>query len=252
MKWIRVTEPVGSGFNLKRKLYHMAGLLVPVMLYGDVFRFLSDDPHITRRVLIGLLILANVLLLVMETLRLKHQGFRYHFHRLFGSLMKEAERDRVHGTVAYMIANLLLVLFFSDEVVVLSLTFLVLADPLAALVGIYFGRLRFWNGKSVEGMLAFIIGSFLSGIIFYMIQDTLNRGQLPFTLSSGSTAAVLAVLGFAAVVAALAEFFSVVTLHGVVDDNLIVPLAAAFAFVAAVLFLGFAPSTVFFDLKGML
>lgn len=252
MKWIRISEPIGRGFNLKRKIYHMAGLLVPVMLYCDVFRFLSDDPFITRKVLIGLLVAANIALIVMETLRMKHSGFRDLFHRLFGSLMKESERDRIHGTVAYMISNLVLVLFFSDEVVVLSLTFLVLADPLAAFVGIYYGRLRFWNGKSVEGMLAFVAGSFLSGIVFYLIQDALNRGNLPFVLESGSIGVALAVLGFAAVVAALAEFFSFTALNGVVDDNLIVPLAAAAAFVIAALSLGFLPATVFFDVNWML
>lgn len=252
MKWIRISEPIGRGFNLKRKIYHMAGMVVPVMLYGDVFRFLAADPYITRKALIVLLIAANIAIIILETLRMKHRRFRDFFHRLFGSLMKESERDRIHGTVAYLIANLVLVLFFSDEVVVLSLAFLVLADPLAAFVGIYYGRLRFWNGKSVEGMLAFVAGSFLSGIVFYLLQNALNRGSLPFVLESGSIVVVLTILGFASVVAALAEFFSFTALNGVVDDNLIVPLAAAAAFVIASLSLGFPPAIVFFDLNRML
>lgn len=252
MEWIRISEPIGCGFNMKRKLFHMIGLLVPVMLYGDVFRFLSDDPFITRKVLIAILIFDNIAIISMEWLRMKHSGFREFFHRRFGFLMKDAEQDRFHGTVGYMISNLILLLFFSDEVVVLSLTFLVLADPLAAYIGVHHGRLRFWNGKSLEGMLAFFAGSILSGIVFYLIQGWLDRGNPPFVFESGSIVISLAILGFAGLVAALAEFFSFSALKGVVDDNLIVPLAAASGFVVAALTAGYLPATVFFDLNWML
>jgi len=164
--------------------------------------------------------------------------------------MKPSEQNRIHGTVAYMISNLILVLFFSDEVVALSLTFLVLADPLAALVGIYFGRLRFFNGKTLEGLLAFIIASTIYGMIFYLVQDFLGRGMLPFTFAEGHYGTVFFILIFSTVVSALAEFFSFTTLYGLVDDNLIVPLAAAFAFaVSAVAIAGFPKAIVFFDLS---
>ena len=248
MKFLQITEPKKHGFNLKRKLYHLLGLSVPIMIYTNMFQFLNpEDEFITRKVLIFLVIAAIIILVVMEVLRFHNQRFATFFESMFGSLMKEAELKRIHGSVSYIISNLSLLLFFTDEVIILSLCFLVLADPIAALVGIYFGRLRFWNGKTVEGLLAFIAASFLSGIIFYSIQDLFNQGELPFVLSQGSLAIVLTILLGTSIISAMAEFLSIIVLNGLVDDNIIVPIASVTALYCLSMLFGFQSSLIFFD-----
>ncbi|MBW7858572.1 MAG: hypothetical protein H3C43_09860, partial [Leptonema sp. (in: Bacteria)] len=235
-------------FNLQRKLYHLLGLSVPIMIYTNIFQFLDqEDPLITRKILILLVVAAIIVLVVMEVLRFNNQRFAQLFESMFGSLMKEAELNRIHGSVSYIISNLILLLFFTDEVIILSLCFLVIADPVAALVGIYFGRLRFWNGKTVEGLFAFIFASFLSGIIFYSIQDLWGRGELPFVLSQGSLSVVFVILAATSIISAFAEFFSFIALGGLIDDNIIVPIAAVTSLYGLSIAFGFDSSIILFN-----
>ncbi|EMO76270.1 phosphatidate cytidylyltransferase-like protein [Leptospira kirschneri str. 200801925] len=46
--------------------------------------------------------------------------------------------------------------------------FLVIGDPTAAWVGTFYGKRRFSNGKSIEGIIAFIVVCTIVGFVFYI------------------------------------------------------------------------------------
>lgn len=245
MNWVTIGSPKGRGFNFHRKFWHMGGLIVPVLLYLDAFGALDlADDLATRQFMVRVILGLNVLLLGMEILRLKNATFRSFFHHTFGFLMKEQERTRFHGTVAYMVAALVLFLFFTNEVIILSLLFLVIADPVAAFVGIHAGRVRFWNGKTLEGMLAFLSAALIAGLGFLALHTALGRATFPFSFHYPGPMVIL-VVG-SAVVSAIVEFLSFTALQGLIDDNITVPVAAALALLLLSALLGFPLDAVLF------
>lgn len=245
MNWVTISSPKGRGFNFHRKLWHMGGLAVPILLYLDAFG--AMDPGnllVTRQIMLRVILGLNIALLAVEILRMNHAGFRDFFHRMFGFLMKDQERTRFHGTVAYMAAALMLFLFFTDEVIILSLLFLVIADPVAAFVGIHAGRIRFWNGKTLEGMIAFLFAACFAGLAFLALHTALGRATYPFSFRSpGSMVALVVGSG---TVSAIVEFLSFTALRGLIDDNITVPLAAALAFLVLGAMLGFPADAILF------
>lgn len=68
------------------------------------------------------------------------------------------------------------VFLFPPEISILSMLFLVIGDPTAAWVGTFYGKRRFSNGKSVEGIIAFIVVCTIVGFVFYIFPKILiNR-----------------------------------------------------------------------------
>jgi dolichol kinase len=216
------------GFNFLRKVWHILGLIIPISLYLDVFAGFSDYLHSTRAIIVSYLGFFLFLLLVVEAIRLNSTGFENFFYKYFGFLMKESERKRFNGTVPYFLANFLVVLFFSPEIAVLSILFLVIGDPTAAYVGSKYGRNRFYNGKSREGILGFSIAAFLIGIIIlYLI--TVSRPESHFSLKTGSSFQFypIFIVAFGVIASCLTEFFSSTTASGLIDDNLLIPIVGA-------------------------
>ena len=222
-------SPSGSSFNFYRKAWHLLGLIVPLFVYVDPIHMIWPDFRFgSRWVGIGLLSFGTIFLVVIDSIRLHNPSFNRFFINLVGPLMKEEERDRYNGTVPYLFANLLLYLFFSDEIVVLSCLYLMIGDPAAAYCGMRFGKNRFFNGKSLEGAIGFVIAGFLACFAFLWIHTTLENQSSVFWLSGaefGPGWGWLPILLLSSAAAGVAEFFAVTGFRGLIDDNLIVPLA---------------------------
>lgn len=253
MPFLQVSDPPGTaGFNWKRKIWHMTGILVPLIFYMDTFRFLDSVWMYPTRV-IGLSVLAfgSLFLLAVDIIRLfYHEGLNLLFIRLIGPLMKEEEQHRFNGTTPYLIANTIMFSLLGDVPVTLACICLMIADPVAAYTGVRFGRLRFWNGKSLEGLLAFVFTSIAACLIFLVLHTALSESDRSMVLWNESAEVNWPLIGVViagSLVAGTAEFLSGNALRGLVDDNLIVPLAGAFAFAVLCYAAGFDPAGIFFD-----
>ncbi len=137
-----------------RKLIHLCGIGIPVGAYylptGD-FRVAAG----------GLFAFA----VLVEVLRATRRGFRAWFSRTFGSMLIERE-TRGPTAATFLFAAVFLVSFlYSREVVVLCLLYLIVGDTLAYFVGMRFGRIRYPNGKSLEGTLGFVAFSVLVSLL---------------------------------------------------------------------------------------
>ena len=131
--------------------------------------------------------------------------------RFFGPVAHPHETFRVNSATWYATALLALSLTRSDLLCVVGVVVLGVGDPLAALVGRRFGRIRLVHGRSLEGTLAFAVGAALA--TFAVLATFFPALGLP---RAAAVAASGAVLG------AVAELFSLR-----VDDNLSIPLSAA-------------------------
>ncbi|XDD48092.1 diacylglycerol/polyprenol kinase family protein [Leptospira sp. WS39.C2] len=241
---------MNSGFNFFRKIWHVLGLFIPVTLYLDPFKDAFGLVYATRAILVTCLGFFLLGLFLLEIVRLSHSGFEAFFYRYFGFLMKESERKRFNGTVPYFLANLIVVCFFPAEVAILAILFLVIGDPFAAYVGSRFGKYRFYNGKSIEGVFGFLIPAFLfSMIVLFLITKSNPESFLSLYDRNGNFYLTPIIIVFVSVfVSCVTEFFSNTTAKGLIDDNLLIPVFGAISLsVLSLLYLDYTPMDFFFD-----
>ena len=175
--------------EVRRKLVHLCSLSIPIGIW-----FL---PKITAAWVLGIAFVGSV---VVDVLRhTLPADIRWWRHLVV--LFRPKEKGKLSGSSFLLLAAFLLAAFFSREIVVLSLTYMVVGDVAGALVGRRFGRHPLFD-KTWEGSIAFflaclILSPFVPGLPFW--------AKLP-----------------AAALAAVIEFLPVK-----LDDNLTVPLGTA-------------------------
>lgn len=131
--------------------------------------------------------------------------------KLFGPVAHAHESYRVNSATWYASALLILALLGNTSWCLAGVAVLGVGDPIAALIGRRFGRVRLMHGRSLEGTLAFVVSATLATLLsFSLVLPTLPFGTaLAFALA-------------ASVAGAIAELVSLR-----VDDNFSIPLSAA-------------------------
>src|SRR3990172_6860622 len=164
----------------------------------------------------GILLILSLFIvtIIIETIRLYLPGVNRLFFHYFHSLLRGEEKKKLTGTAYFLGGVLLSILLFDVDIALFSITILTVGDPAASTIGKRWGRHRI-KGKSLEGSMAFLISAMIMGLI-------LQR------LWPGLPATVIIV---GALTGTLTELLSTK-----VNDNLLIPLAAAGA-MGTVLFL---------------
>lgn len=128
------------------------------------------------------------------------------------TLVRAEEEVREAAMTPFVIAVLLTLVTVPKLAALVAIYTLAVADPLAAIVGIRFGRRRIAHNRTLEGSLAFFTASVaVAGLVFHW-----------GTAASASTiAAVSAAIG---IVAAGCELLPLR-----IDDNLTIPIVVGFA-----------------------
>ena len=132
------------------------------------------------------------------------------------------EAHRVNSSTWYVTALLILSLTGSKTLCVVGVAVLGAGDPIAALVGRRFGRVKLINGRSLEGSLSFV---FAATVVAFLCLS------IGFPTLGVSRAIVVATI--AAVVGAVTELLS-----RRVDDNFSIPVLSAAAAALALVLLG--------------
>lgn len=129
---------------------------------------------------------------------------------LFGRTAHPHEAHRVNSATWYAVAVLLMALCQQAVPAAIALVVLGVGDPIAAIVGRRWGRVRLVNGRSLEGSLAFVVSGGLAAASYV--------GIFHPEIGLGPT---LAAAFVGAIAGALAELFS-----RRIDDNFSIPLTA--------------------------
>ncbi|MCM8814975.1 MAG: hypothetical protein NC931_03220 [Candidatus Omnitrophica bacterium] len=140
----------------KRKLYRVIfGGLIPFVY------LLTKDP------LAPALIASFFLfwLLLMEFERYLHPGFWNWLLKHSPGIFK-TRPGILTGDTNFMIASFVSVLYFPFPISVANLLFLTFGDAASAIIGVRYGKLQIFPGKTVEGMLGGIIVNTIIGIFF--------------------------------------------------------------------------------------
>lgn len=181
--------------ELKRKAIHLASLAIPVGYYLTPDAWTRD----WERALLASVILS----LAIEVFRINHPRTRNMFRHFFGELLRNHEEASLLGSTYLLIACLLSIHLFSKPVAVLALSFLIVGDTMAAIVGKSFGRARLF-GKTLEGSLACLL-------VCFAITRFLPEVPFHVALVGAVTATVFELLPIP------------------LDDNFRIPLSAGFA-----------------------
>jgi dolichol kinase len=182
------------GSEMVRKSIHFLSLAVPVALY-----LLPEDTGRTWVLAMALFVLT------LDVVRLQVPRVRTVFYFVFGRILRDHERFNLLGSTYLLLSALICAHAFPKSIAVLALSFLVVGDTMAALIGRRWGRIKILD-KSLEGSLA-CLGSCM--IIGYLYPgDDVSRTAM----------------WVGAVAATLSELLPIP-----LDDNMRIPLAAGFA-----------------------
>jgi dolichol kinase len=128
------------------------------------------------------LIIATSATVALDLLRLSDHRLRGFFLRLFRSLIRSHEQEHLLGSTYFMIAALLSVLAFDDTIAIAALTFLIIGDTVAAVVGKKYGKPMYW-GKSPQGSLACFASCLIIGAALLDNQWVVVAGALAAALA---------------------------------------------------------------------
>lgn len=182
-----------------RKMVHLSSLWMPFSLF-----YL---PRLFNVIMFGTFAVLNVLIEIAVFRQVPYVTPLY--KALFGKMARESEpgKFRFSGAPPMYASACLTALCFSNRVAACAFAILILSDTSAALIGRKWGRHRFFNGKSLEGSLAFLLSGWIIAAGFCVV------GGLP--------GATLAIWLFGVVVSCIAEFYNE-QIH--LDDNFTIPL----------------------------
>jgi dolichol kinase len=158
--------------------------------------------------------------LIWDVLRINNIEFKLLNFLKFTLRDHETKEKKFSGSFYFMLAVLIVVLFFSKQIAILSILTLVIGDSFAALVGKKYGGFLFKKNKlfkslnkSIEGVLAFIISSFLFVALFnYLFNFNFQYLKL-------------------LIVVFLASIFELFAKKLKIDDNLLITISFAISLI---------------------
>jgi dolichol kinase len=184
------------GSELARKTVHFASLAVPIGLH-----YLSPD--LGR----SLLLVLALGMLSIDVVRLQVPRVRTIFYFFFGRILRDHERFNLLGSTYLLLSSLICAYAFPKPIAVTALSFLVIGDTVAALIGRRWGRTRILD-KSLEGSLACFASCLLAGWMLRLGGEDLSPSMI----------------WFGSLIATLVELLPIP-----LDDNMRIPFAAGFA-----------------------
>jgi dolichol kinase len=200
----RAPSATRHDLQLGRRLFHLGNGVATATAYALLF----SHQQIVR--IFGTI---ACVVYIVDRIRLAYPdvlaGRAPWINRLF---LRAEEQVREAAMTPFAIAVLLTILTVPKLAALIAIYTLGIADPLAAVVGIRFGRHRITHNRTVEGSLAFFATTMFVAVA---------------VLHWGTTAAPPAIAGVAACVGLVALACELLPLR--VDDNLTIPIVVGFA-----------------------
>ncbi len=200
--WVDVL-PVRQELHIARKIWHMS------MGFIIASTYISGMPQSQALSILGVFFLITIF---CETVRLRNPVINEKFLKFFSPVIRTNEVYRPSGVSYFLASSIFAIAVFPKPVAVLSILYLALADPMAALIGVlYKGRsVELVSGKSLHGTLAAFL---VCAITTWFFLRSLGEGSL-------NLLRLTLLGGFAG---ALAELLPLD-----IDDNFTIPIVSGF------------------------
>ncbi len=138
-----------------RKAIHLMASILPVLYY----HFFS------RYQFFAIILVLTIIALLTEFLRFKNEKFAGVFYKVFGKLLWKNESNALSGSTTFIIGALIATVLFSKTITVTVLLFLTFGDTIAYFVGNTVARIKIVGEKTLEGVIACFLMSFLIALI---------------------------------------------------------------------------------------
>ena len=140
--------------EMMRKGVHLSSSLFPILM-------LTTDIQICR---ISFPLIA-ILFCLMDYFRLRNNYYSRIYQHLFGVITRSDEKFQLTGASYVFVSAAVCVNLFTYNIAIISLFCLSICDSFAAIIGIPFGKHKFFD-KSLEGSIAFFISALAIFFIF--------------------------------------------------------------------------------------
>jgi dolichol kinase len=142
-----------------------------------------------------------------DFIRINSEAINTKVLSVLGPFMRDSEENSFSGFPFYALGIASSLFFYEEKIAVLSVIFLVFADPIASIIGITYGKDKILPNKSLQGtMAAFFTCAVIS---FVYILDSNAQGFDIVAFSVGC-----------AIIGSISELFSAFN----IDDNLTIPI----------------------------
>lgn len=148
-------------FEKKRKTFHASSIILPILYL-----------YISKLYMIIFLLIIALITLYLDTSRHYNPKVKKFIDQFFTKIIRDSEKSgtfRLSGASFMIVGFLLSSLLFPKGLAIASWLILIIADPIASLVGIKIGTYKF-GGKTLEGSVAFLCSAiFISILSYYFI-----------------------------------------------------------------------------------
>lgn len=179
-----------NDLHWQRRSFHMASglaILASGFYFGEKIEWLWFLGALTLAAFLG------------EGLRFTIPSLNRFIVSRFSFLMRSGEDSKLSGVVYYILGCFLAALVFPRMIALMSILYLAVGDPVAALVGVRFGKNRYhmaepYESKSIEGSAACgIICMILTFALSYWIEKTVGlelKDRVLFSILGGVSAMI--------------------------------------------------------------
>jgi len=188
-----------SDLHLLRKLWHITTGSIGLFLFTRS----PQDQQFWGFIVLGIALSG----FVMDITRARYPLVNHYVIKLMGPLMRRSEKDGMSGFPFYALGVSLALFFYSRDIAILSVMFLVFSDPLSSFFGVLYGKDKIMPNKSLQGAVAGFFTCYLISLFYTMNHATLGNHILVFAVVAG-------------LIGALSELVSAFN----VDDNLTIPV----------------------------
>jgi dolichol kinase len=197
---VRVSSPfrLRTDLHLARKLWHMATGLIGLTIYHKA--------NISSDTMAAVLLGFSACSFLVEYLRLRNERMNQFLMIFMKPIMRESEKNSVSGMPFYALGISLSLFFFPEKIAILSVLFLIFADPIASFCGILYGRDKILPNKSLQGTIAAFSVCYIVTLVYGLIHASPSMNLLMFSIVAG-------------LIGAVSELCS-----QFVDDNLCIPV----------------------------
>ena len=187
-----------SDLHIIRKIWHMTTGLLGIAFYRK--SGLSTD--VTASILLAF----SACSFLLEFTRLRNEKLNQFLTSIMKPIMRESEKNSISGMPFYALGVSLALFFYPEKIALLSILFLIFADPIASFFGVLFGRDKLLPNKSLQGTIAAFSVCYIVTLVYGLIHASPSMNLLVFAIIAG-------------VIGAVSELCS----H-FVDDNLCIPV----------------------------
>ena len=194
-----------SDLHLARKLWHMLTGLSFVFVHLFILKW-------TLKSWLIITIPITILAFTFDLLRLRSKKLNGIITKYFSLFMREHEKKSLSGMPFYALGCTLSILLFKEDVALLSIVFLIFADPISAFFGVLYGNDMIMKNKSWQGAFACFATCMFITLIY-----------TPFMGATANTYTIFMFAVACGIIGSISELLSFI-----VDYNLAIPVASGF------------------------